>query len=76
MNTVVDSRLNVKGIKKLRVVDASIFPTIVSANPSLPIYMIAEKTADIIIDQYTPCKPRLSTVPTMKMFEPIYHTYH
>jgi len=71
MNTVVDSKLNVKGIKKLRVVDASIFPTIVSANPSLPIYMIAEKTADILIKQYERCKPRFPTVPILKLFEPI-----
>jgi len=45
---VVDSTLRVKGVDKLRVVDASIMPTITSGNTNSPTLMIAEKTAGLI----------------------------
>jgi choline oxidase len=46
--TVVDAQLRVKGIHRLRVADASIFPTMVSVNPCMTCMMIGEKCADLL----------------------------
>ena len=52
-SSVVDEKLRVHGIKNLRVIDASIMPTMVSANLNAAAMMIAEKGADMVLGNST-----------------------
>jgi choline dehydrogenase-like flavoprotein len=53
--SVLDARLRVRGAAALRVVDASAFPNVTSGNTNAPVMMLAEKAADLILqDNRTP----------------------
>lgn len=47
---VVDSELRVKGIKRLRIADAGVFPIIPSVNPMLTVLAVGEKAAELIVN--------------------------
>ena len=49
-SSVVDKRLKVHGIEGLRIVDASIFPNVTSGNTHAAVLMVAEKGADLILE--------------------------
>ncbi|MFT5175978.1 MAG: choline dehydrogenase, partial [Gammaproteobacteria bacterium] len=52
-SAVVDPQLRVNGVHGLRVIDASVMPTVTSANTNAPTLMIAQKGADTIVREYS-----------------------
>jgi choline dehydrogenase len=53
-DAVVDPRLRVHGLQGLRVIDASVFPSLTSANTNAPVLMLAEKGAALVLETDTP----------------------
>lgn len=65
---VVDSETKVHGIHGLRVVDASIFPTIPNGNLNSPTIMVAERAADLILGN-TPLAPSMANVTVAEQWQ-------
>ena len=64
-SAVVDTRLRVRGVARLRVIDASIMPTITSGNTASPTVMIAEKAAAAVIeDRRVARQPEVAIAPS------------
>lgn len=62
--SVVDDRLRVHGLEGLRIADASIMPTVPSANTSAAVFMIAEKASDMVLGR----KPLPASDPRFSRF--------
>jgi choline dehydrogenase-like flavoprotein len=59
-NAVVDARLRVIGLDALRVIDASVMPTITSGNTNAPTMMIGEKGAAMVLEDALGARPALA----------------
>jgi choline dehydrogenase len=51
MGDVVDGSLRVKGVDALRVVDASVIPTVIAGNSNIPVNAVAERAADLLLEK-------------------------
>jgi choline dehydrogenase-like flavoprotein len=59
-SAVVDERLRVRGFERLRVIDASIMPTVVSGNTNAAAVMIGEKGAAMMLEDAAALSPALA----------------
>lgn len=75
-SAVVDAKLRVYGIKNLRVIDASIMPTIIRGNTNAPVIMIAEKGSDLIKHAWLKENIDLHSLPPPSSYQVSENEYH
>jgi choline dehydrogenase len=51
MGEVVDAKLRVRGVDALRIVDASVIPTVIAGNSNIPVTALAERAADLLLEK-------------------------
>ncbi len=69
-DAVCDPQLRVRGVEGLRVVDASVLPTVPRGNTNAPVIMVAERAVDLMRGVEVPAQPRAGGVPVPEPAQP------